>query len=498
MLLTCRHMADKSKRTGNLKGVFSTRWISILLIIVFIVACVFLMFIHETNFPKLSTSGAVAAIISAAISVLLTASVTSELIKSQTDTEEVKERNIRIFEKKITIYQNFLEKLHEIISKKKISEDDVNELLFQISYVSMHAKPEHVKEVFGKLKESISLLTGDIDDQDRKKRVYQKQLNANRENKEITVSDGYYNQLANSIFAVVKELRNDLYGRSDNLDSLGFDELMQKIDDAEERKGNLMLIGADESKVLIEQLSNRLKKKVEEKLKPEDGWNIFFTKACNWDFRIQHESWKSRNNVVGLFTEGICESEQFFFVIFNSDDFRNYYGLMRDIWGGKFSSKQWMLVVDEKYTNWKYSADRLKNYTDPDLAEVMLDYMAGELIKHAEYISTLNIVYDIKEQIKNEVKPNCYQWIFQNHCLVHEYLDEDICADMDYIDNTWRVMLYCRSGNTRPLEDILPDIPFDGYRKVYYIGPLDDVKTPMEKTKELVRKIEEYISDHKR
>lgn len=141
-------MADKSKRTGNLKGVFSTRWISILLIIVFIVACVFLMFIHETNFPKLSTSGAVAAIISAAISVLLTASVTSELIKSQTDTEEVKERNIRIFEKKITIYQNFLEKLHEIISKKKISEDDVNELLFQISYVSMHAKPEHVKEVF--------------------------------------------------------------------------------------------------------------------------------------------------------------------------------------------------------------------------------------------------------------------------------------------------------------------------------------------------------------
>ena len=107
-------------------------------------------------------------------------------------------------------------------------------------------------------------------------------------------------------------------------------------------------------------------------------------------------------------------------------------------------------------------------------------------------------MYDIKEQIKNEVKPNCYQWIFQNHCLVHEYLDEDICADMDYIDNTWRVMLYCRSGNTRPLEDILPDIPFDGYRKVYYIGPLSDVKTPMEKTKELVRKIEEYIKDHKR
>lgn len=497
MLLNDITMNNKQADTKRRKLSINSRMISILLITVFIVACVFLMFIYEADFPNLSTSGAVAAIVSAAISVLLTASVTSELIKSQTDTEEIKERNIRIFEKKITIYQNFLEKLHEIISKKKISEDDVNELLFQISYVSMHAKPEHVKEVFGKLKESISLLTGDIDDQDRKKRVYRKQLAAELDNKELTVSDGYYNQLANSIFAVVKELRNDLYGRTDNLDSLGFDELMQKIDDAEERKGNLMLIGSDESKVLIESLSNRLKKKIEKKLKPSDGWDIFFTKACNWDFRIQHESWKKRNNVVGLFTEGISESEQFFFVMFNSDDFRNYYGLMRDIWGGKFSSKQWMLVVEDKYTNWKYSEEKLKNYTDEESSEDMLDYLAGELIKHAEYIRTLHIVYDIKEKIKEELNPKCYQWIFQNHCLVYEYLDEDICADMDYIDNTWRVMLYCRSGNTQPLADILPDIEFDGYRKVYYCGPIDDVETPMRKTKELVRKIEEYLNNQR-
>lgn len=490
-------MATKRTSFENLKIIFSSRLIRILLIIVFIVSCVFLMFVYEADFPNISTSGAVAAIISAAISVLLTASVTSELIKSQTDTEEAKERNIRIFEKKITIYQNFLEKLHEIISKKKISEDDVNELLFQISYVSMHAKPEHVREVFGRLKESISLLTGDIDDQERKKRVYRKQQAAEKNNLELTVSDGYYNQLANSIFAVVKELRNDLYGRTDNLDSLGFDELMQKIDDAEERKGNLMLIGSDESKVLIEKLSNRLKKKIEKKLKPSDGWNIFFTKACNWDFRIQHESWKKRNNVVGLFTEGISESEQFFFVIFNSDDFRNYYGLMRDIWGGKFSSKQWMLVIDDRYTNWKYSEEKLKNYTDKQLSETMLDYMASELIKHAEYISTLNIVYDIKERIKEDLNPDCYQWIFQNHCLVYEYLDDDICADMDYIDNTWRVMLYCRSGNTQPLAEILPDIEFEGYRKVFYSGPLEDVSTPMEKTKELIGKIEEYIKEHR-
>lgn len=68
---------------------------------------------------------------------------------------------------------------------------------------------------------------------------------------------------------------------------------------------------------------------------------------------------------------------------------------------------------------------------------------------------------------------------------------------MDYIDNTWRVMLYCRSGNTQPLTDILPDIEFDGYRKVYYCGPIDDVETPMRKTKELVRKIEDYLKNQR-
>ena len=240
----------------------STRIISLLFIIVFVAACLLLVFVEESNIPGISTTGAIAAIISAAISVLLTAAVTSELLKSQSDSEEIKEQNIKIFEKKITIYQNFLEKLHEIVSKRQISEDDVNELLFQISYVSMHAKPGHVKNVFLKLQESISLINGDIDDQERKRREYEKQKKAISANGSSYTTNGYYNQLSNSIFAVVKELRNDLYGTDEDLNALGFDELMQRIDDAEERKGNYMLIGADESKKLIERLCYKLKAKV--------------------------------------------------------------------------------------------------------------------------------------------------------------------------------------------------------------------------------------------
>jgi hypothetical protein len=453
------------------------------------------VFVEEGNIPGISTSGAIAAIISAAISVLLTASVTSELLKSQSDSEEIKEQNIKVFEKKIVIYQNFLEKLHEIVSKRKISEDDVNELLFQISYVSMHAKPGHVKNVFLKLQESISLITGDIDDQVRKRRVYEKQKKSITANGSSYTTDGYYNQLANSIFAVVKELRNDLYGTNEDLNSLGFDELMQKIDDAEERKGNLMLIGADESKILIERLCNKLKAKIEQELKPEEGWNIFFTKACNWDFRIQHDDWKSSNDTVGLFTEGIAESEQFFFVSFNSDDFRNYYGLMRNMWGGKFSSKQWMLVIKDEYTNWKYSDEKLKHYTEE--SEEMLDYMAKELIRYALYVKTLHTVYSIKQDIHDRLRPKCYEWIFQNHCLVYEYLDEDICIDMDLIDNGWRIMLYCRSGKIEPLEAIIPEIKFDGYRKVYYMGPLTETETAKKKTEELIFKVQEYINSKK-
>ena len=470
----------------------STRLISLLFIIVFVSACLLLVFIEEGNIPGISTSGAIAAIISAAISVLLTASVTSELLKSQSDSEEIKEQNIKIFEKKITIYQNFLEKLHDIVSKKKISEDDVNELLFQISYVSMHAKPGHVKNVFLKLQESISLINGDVDDQVRKKRVYEKQKKSLCANGSSYTTDGYYNQLANSIFAVVKELRNDLYGTNADLNSLGFDELMQRIDDAE---GNYLLIGTDESKLLIERLCNKLKEKVEQVLKPEDGWNIFFTKACNWDFRIQHDDWKESNDVVGLFTEGIAESEQFFFVSFNSDDFRNYYGLMRDMWGGRFSSKQWMLVIQDSYTNWKYSEEKLKHYTGE--SEQMLDYMAKALIRYALYVKTLHTVYSIKQDIHNRLKPNCYEWIFQNHCLVYEYLDEDICIDMDLIDNGWRIMLYCRSGKTEPLKAILPEIKFDGYRKVYYKGSLNDTETATKKTEELIHKVQDYIVSKK-
>lgn len=470
----------------------STRALSLLFIVVFISACILLVFVEEGNLPNVSTTGAVAAIISAAISVLLTASVTSELIKSQSDSEEIKEQNIKVFEKKITIYQEFLEKLHQIVSKRKISEDDVNELLFQISYVSMHAKPGHVKQVFLKLQESISLITGDVDDQNRKKRAYERQLKSTKDNNTSNTIDGYYNQLANSIFAVVKELRNDLYGTDEGLDALGFDELMQKIDDSEERKGNLILIGADESKALIERLCEKLQKKVEKELKPEDGWNILYTRATNWDFRIQHNDWKESNNIVGLFTEGIAESYQFFFVSFNSDDYRNYYGLMREMWGGKFSAKQWMLVIKDEYSNWKYSPEKLQHYLNE--SEEMLDYMAKELIRYARYLQTLHTIYCIKQEIRERISPSCYDWIFQNHCLVYEYLNEDICIDIDLIDNSWRVMLYCRSGSTKPLRDIIPDVEFIGYRKIYYQGDLDKRETAVEKTIELILKVQQYIA----
>lgn len=145
----------------------------------------------------------------ALIGVVITAIITVFLLKGQTANEELRERSIKIFEKKQNVYHEFLEKLKEIIKDGQITIatevkiegvenniDELKELLFQLGYIQMHTSEDNTNRIFERVAKIIQLMN----DFSSEKHNKQKEL------------PNFYASLSEQLFAIISILKSDLYG----------------------------------------------------------------------------------------------------------------------------------------------------------------------------------------------------------------------------------------------------------------------------------------------
>ncbi len=86
--------------------------------------------------PKIfSTQDFLFQLIVVVFSVVVTAIVTNHLLTGQTSHEEEKEKNSKVFEKKLTIYQDFLQKLCDVIEDDEITKREAIQIEFATSYI---------------------------------------------------------------------------------------------------------------------------------------------------------------------------------------------------------------------------------------------------------------------------------------------------------------------------------------------------------------------------
>lgn len=142
----------------------------------------------------------------AVLGVIITAVITMILLRGQSDTDIQREREAKIFEEKLRIYQEYLRTLCEVVEDGSLSEEDKNRLEFQTSYVAMHCRPEHIAKVSQGVKELIAYTCPD------KKKLEIGKLN--RSNSPDPVLD--------SLFDIVEAFRQDLYG-----DDFSFEEKLR-------------------------------------------------------------------------------------------------------------------------------------------------------------------------------------------------------------------------------------------------------------------------------
>lgn len=76
---------------------------------------------------------------------LVAAIITLFLLKGQTALEADRQKDSKVFEEKLRIYQEFLKKLCDVVKDQKITPDEEIELQFQVSYIAMHTKSDSIK-----------------------------------------------------------------------------------------------------------------------------------------------------------------------------------------------------------------------------------------------------------------------------------------------------------------------------------------------------------------
>jgi len=105
-----KHLTFFLEYIKNFWSVLNNHLWGVIILILGIIAFV-LLYISEGQFPNLPLSSGIVAFISAVIGVMLTAFAISVQLKQQSAVDMQKDKNIKIYERKIEVYKEFISKL---------------------------------------------------------------------------------------------------------------------------------------------------------------------------------------------------------------------------------------------------------------------------------------------------------------------------------------------------------------------------------------------------
>jgi hypothetical protein len=193
------------------------------------VVCFIVSIVSESQKPTVFLSSGIVAIVSAVLGVLLTVTVTSILLKKQSNAEMQKDIDVIVFEKKQKVYHSFLNELKKIIQDGEIkiwtkredgsadtTVDELKDLIFQLGYLKMHTADKTINTVLEGITEIIQQMNkfkGSDDQQN-------------------DLAD-FYTSLSDELFKIIDCLKTDLYPQSNNIEigkhQLDANDAMRKI-----------------------------------------------------------------------------------------------------------------------------------------------------------------------------------------------------------------------------------------------------------------------------
>lgn len=165
--------------------------------IIIVALCVIVMLVIPVLMRLFSAKDLSYEIYCAVIGTILTAIITLVLLSGQTKSEEMKERNSKIFEEKLKIYKDFLEKLCMVVQDQKIDPCEEIQLEFQVANIAMHTSEASIL--------TISQQVADI-----VKRIKRNEEQSNEMLEQLfVIADTFANELYNEQLSVDEKKRNE-------------------------------------------------------------------------------------------------------------------------------------------------------------------------------------------------------------------------------------------------------------------------------------------------
>lgn len=109
----------------------------------FIIVCGFFLILlfctpHILHIARVNLPDQCHDLSAAAISVVITACVTGLLLHCQSNSDEQREKNAKVYEQKLNVCLDFFKELSQIVEDGKITAEEANHLKFTFSYVAIH------------------------------------------------------------------------------------------------------------------------------------------------------------------------------------------------------------------------------------------------------------------------------------------------------------------------------------------------------------------------
>lgn len=124
-------------------------------------------------FRIFSVSDVWAQMFAALIGAIITMIITFLLLRGQTSSEEEKERKSKVFEEKLRIYKEFLNKLCDVVKDMKIESEEEIELEFQVANIAMHTSSESISVISDQVRDIIvAIKKGESDSNEMLKQLF--------------------------------------------------------------------------------------------------------------------------------------------------------------------------------------------------------------------------------------------------------------------------------------------------------------------------------------
>lgn len=333
----------------------------------------------------------------AVLGVILTAIVTVVLLKGQAESEEKKDTNLKIFEKKQEVYHRFLEELQRIIQDGEITisgkgqqldaeknVDKLKDLIFQLGYIQLHTKTENVKNIFA--------LTGEIVE-------LMKKFSSSRENNPEQIAN-YYAALCKNIFGIVSILKEDLYltqkETDKNIDSDDYCPILNKFGLSLNDTRSIDKYNAQKS--FWNELQDQLKEKgyIKEKRDFNKDVDKYYAHKRNRHryYGVEFEICKTKDGLPVIFKVEI-DNEYFYGIHRPKENFKDnrIIECIKTAWGQDFKEDSWWFArkMPNRYRLDFWNMTGFQEWNKTHNIEGIVDEIDGYIQRFVEVAKSKNL-----------------------------------------------------------------------------------------------------------